>query len=143
MKLSNYIQDISHLDNFELFKANPYGWSIDKDIKGGTYIGYYYEYLSLISTKENIQEASIRCDNYKVMHNEKAYSKRRKPIMGISLHDNTILLFKSGADAHKFNLDFDSSHISKCCNNPKKSHNGYRWKFVNYKHNKRYRKVVK
>ncbi len=120
--LSNYVNDIIKLDNFDLFKENPKGWCIDKDIKGGTYEGYYFQYLSLITRRENANEVwSTR---------EKRYVQPLVPIIAISLKDNTILFFKSAKYAKS--LGFRSSGICNCIKGRFKSYRGYRWFYLDW-----------
>ena len=82
-KLSNYINDIKSLENFDKLCENPSKWSIDKDIKGGK--DYYINNLSIISIKDNIKERNTRRGN----------PNPPIPIIGINIDDNTILIFKS------------------------------------------------
>lgn len=140
--LSGYIEDFQKLENFDLFKENPYGWSIDKDIKGGTYIGYYFEYLSLVSRGDNSKDVINRFGN-SYLHTDVAKKKsaqsRKKPIIGISL--NSIILLKSVNDA--YSKGFNAKAIPSICKGTSRSrtHGGYKWLYVNYKHNKLFRKV--
>ena len=122
--LSKYVLAITQLDNFVLFKQNPKGWCIDKDIKGGKH--YYFENLSLVPKSTNVKERNTRCRN-------PGYS-RRKYIIAIG---STILLYKSSRDASKDGFDYSS--VSKACKNKYYNTNrykGYRWYYVNYKHKK-------
>ena len=144
--LSGYIEDFQKLENFDLFKENPYGWSIDKDIKGGTYIGYYFQYLSLITRSDNCSDANNRRSykdiQYNHLHTSESVAKssksREKSIIGISLTNKSILIFKSLKDAKTQGF---SSNLSKCLKKCQSSHKGYKWYYINYKHNKRLRKI--
>ena len=135
--LSKYVDDIKKLENFDLFKDNPYGWSIDKDIKGGTYDGYYFQYLSLVTISENSTNANDR-RNYSNFDNNpwknsevqvKMASKRKKPVLGIHKDNNSIVVFKSAKDAADF-FNKKSGHITNCCKGNKSSYIGYKWYYL-------------
>ena len=129
--LSKYVNDIMKLENFEAFKENPKGWSIDKDIKGGTLDGYYFEYLSLVTRSDNGRDTINR--------NGTALSEfrfnPRRPIIAIS--PKSKILFKYLRQAT--DKGFDISCVCKCLKGERKLHKGYKWKYINYTHNKIYR----
>lgn len=130
---SGYIEDIMKLENFDLFKENPKGWSIDKDIKGGTYVGYYFQYLSLVRKGDNTIDANSRRDYSKTnnpMHDPLVAKKFMKPIVGISNDDNSIIFFKSLKDAE--DSGFKRSSICNVLKNRRKSHGGYRWFYLDW-----------
>ena len=60
---------------------------------------------------------------------------KRKPVIGIQY--NSIVLLKSTLEA--YNKGFDQGNISRCLKNPKSTHCGYKWRYINFKHNKIYR----
>ena len=51
-----------------------------------------------------------------------------KKIIGYSLIDNKVIILQSTQQAKKFG--FDQSAISKCCLGQRKSHLGYKWKYL-------------
>lgn len=119
--LSNYVNDIMRLDNFDLFKENPNGWSIDKDIKIPGNRDYYFEALSIIPIKDNSIERNYRRGN----------PNPSKPVIGLS---NKIILLKNVNEG--FSLGFDGGAICKCCKKKWKTYKGYKWYYINYKHGK-------
>jgi hypothetical protein len=119
---SGYVEDIMKLENFDLFKENPYGWSIDKDIKGGTHVGYYFEYLSLITQSNNSKDARAR-------------NRKTRSVIAIG---EDILIFTEINKAKM--LGFDVKHMRYYISK-KKLHNGYRWYYINYNHGRRLRYV--
>jgi hypothetical protein len=118
--LSEYAKDIQKLENFDLFKENPQGWSIDKDnkIKGNR--DYYFEALSLVPRKENSKERMSRKGSPNKNH--------FKPIIGINIDSNFIIVFKSRNDAK--DKGFDLGNITKCCQKKIKSYKGYKWEYL-------------
>ena len=129
IRLSNYLLDILRLDNFNIFKENPKGWSIDKDIKIPGNKEYKFEALSLVTRSDNSKERQTRSPF--------CPERPKTPVIGIS--NNSILIFKSSRYAEA--LGFDASTIIKCCKGKRPSHKGYRWYYLNYKHGKRLRKI--
>jgi len=141
--LSEYVDDFQKLENFDLFKENPHGWSIDKDIKGGTHIGYYFEYLSLTTRSDNSKNRADR-DGYSQLHTKDARAKasknKMKSIIGIPTVKGSIIIVDSVNNVR--DKDFDPSAVSKCCKG-KNDHKykKYKWFYIKYKHNKTYRRV--
>lgn len=127
--LSNYVHDIMLLDNFDKLCENPSKWEIDKDIKDPNNRCYFFEHLSITSKYTNRQERNNRCGN----------PSPKKYIIAIST--NKVFLFKSLSDVRKYKIS--RKVVSKCLSKEKDSYKGYEWHYINYKHNKRYRKVVK
>lgn len=101
--LSNYINDIQLLEDFDLLKENPSQYEIDKDRIDSNNRCYYFEHLSIILSTENTKERNTRLGN----------PNPSIPIIGININDNTFLLFKSPYDA--LDKGFDPSNIRKCC----------------------------
>lgn len=128
-RLSNYFTDIPKLDNFEIFKENPKGWSIDKDIKIPGNREYKFEALSLVTRSDNSKERQTR--------NPFTPNRPKTPVIGIS--NDSILIFKAIRYAEV--LGFSAGTISNCCKGKRPHHNGYKWYYINYKHGKRLRKI--
>ena len=137
--LSNYVKDIYRLDNFEYFKEHPeLSWSIDKDFKIKNNRDYYFEALTLMTRSDNTKEANSR-RNFSYLHYSEISAKVgkacRKPIIGISKESIILLKYRNQARDFNFNPNMISNVLSKRA----KTHRGYRWYYINYKHNKIYR----
>ena len=145
---SFYVEVVSSLDYFTEFCNSPNLYHIDKDFKNGQLLGYTPDTLKIIYYKDNIDEMLNRCGNpftgSKVKRvcnfNEKARINsglsRRKPIIGIG---KSIILLHSAKDGIK--LGFNPSNITNCLKKRYATHKEYKWYYISYKHNKRYRKV--
>ena len=131
-KLSNYKDFIMNEPRFEEFKATCHEitWSVDKDIKKKGNKNYYPEFMTLCTKSENSQDCCSR--------NGSPNKGNFKSVIALS-KDNLILI-KSINEAKNFG--FKHQGIYRSMRN-KRPYNGYRWYYINYKHNKRYRKVVK
>lgn len=103
-------------------------WSVDKDSKDPNNRNYYPQYMTLTTGSENSKEMINRCGT----------PKSKTPVIAMG-KNNKILLFKSTLDAK--DKGFNSGNISKCLNKKLKTHKGYKWYKVNYKHNLRLRRV--
>ena len=129
--LSNFVDWIKVQPNFQDF-YNSYldiSWSIDKDIKVSNNRLYYPEFMLLIPRKDNSLDA------FKKHNNPSKVLKRF--IIGIKKDEK--ILSKSLRSLDKYG--FDHSYISKCCRKIHKTHKGYKWYYINYKHGKRLRRV--
>lgn len=136
--LSGYLEDIQKLENFDLFKENPKGWCIDKDIKGGHLEGYYFEYLSLITKSENSVECNKRTGSKQLFTKatrEKAHLNKRRPIIGINIKDGSFLIFDYVRQSEEYG--FNPSHIVSCIKGVRKSHKGYKWEYYKEANNGR------
>lgn len=138
--LSNFIKWIETQPTFLEFKANPKGWSVDKDMKVIGNKNYYPEFMSLVTRSENSKDV---CTRNPAWHSKdsraKASKSSLKPIIGIHKKDSKILLFKSTKEATE--KGFTDTCISNCLNRRQKSSKGYKWYYINYKHNKVYRRL--
>lgn len=125
--LSNYVGFIMSEPRFEEFTltCDKVSWTIDKDAKDPNNRNYYPEYMTLCTKSENTQERNSRRGN----------PNPKVPIIGIK--GDSVILLKSmfDGDAKRFN----NGNISLCLNKKRKTHKGYKWYKVNYKHNKTYR----
>ena len=113
--LSNYISDIMTLENFNKLQEEPSKWHIDKDIIDPNNKIYSYEYLSIISASDNSVEALSRNGN----------PKPKRPIIGINIDTNTIIILKCMTDGKSLGLN--SGGISNCCDRNNRSYKGYKW----------------
>lgn len=59
---------------------------------------------------------------------DNSYQTRCKPIVGISLLDNTTIFFEKSSDLAK--QGFERHLVSKCCRNLRKDYKGYKWMFL-------------
>ena len=132
--LSNYVAWIESRPRFEEFcsTCDKVMWSVDKDSKFSGNRDYYPEYMTLMTGSENSKERNAR--------NGLPGLKRMKPVIGIPLDNiNKIILTISRQDVS--NYEFDPSSVGKCVAKKKKykTHKGYKWFRLSYKHNKKYR----
>ena len=116
--LSNYANFILNEPNFDLF-VNTYdtiSWTVDKDIKVKGNRKYYPEFMTLCTKSVNSSEVNTRT--------------KRKPIIGISLHDNSFILYKYILQVE--DDGFDPSAVAKCCKGKWKHHKykGYKWYYL-------------
>ena len=128
--LSNYVKWVESQPRFEEFceTCDKTMWSIDKDAKYPGNRDYYPEYITLMYHSENSQERINRNGN----------PKPKQSVIGIPSDDtNKIVLTISQKDVSSYG--FDQGGVSSCIRKKCKTHKGYKWYRVNYKHNKTYR----
>ena len=137
----HYINSIIH-DDFRLFSnflkwlqvqplfkefcstCHEVRWELDKDMKVKNNVHYIPEYITLCTRSDNLKDRNNRRGN--PLSNPKYHPK--KPIIGISLNDNTIIYIKSTNEAKDFGFDKDC--IRRCCIGKQKNHRGYIWKYL-------------
>ena len=124
--LSNYVSWIIKQPRFNEFCNTCHftRWNVDKDLKGDNKC-YFPEYMCLIPQSENSRERNQR----------RGSIYKRKPCIGIK--SDSVLLLKSLNDGELYG--FNHTHISNCCKKRYKTHKKYKWYFINYTHNTRYR----
>lgn len=115
---SNYVTDITKLENFDKFCENPSKWEIDKDKIDPNNRCYFFEHLSIISKVDNLCERNSRCGN----------PSPKKSVLGINILDGSTIIFDYIRQAK--DKGFDAGHIIKCCKGERKSHKGYMWKYI-------------
>ena len=127
---SNYLEWIKSQPRFDEFcsTCHEVTWVIDKDMKCLGNKNYFPEYMTLCTSSDNSKEVNKRCNNSKKLRSDENYRKRRVPVMGISLTDNTILIFKCAGDA--VSLGFNKGAIGDTCKGFYSKHNGYRWYYL-------------
>ncbi len=127
--LSNYVDWIIQEPRFEEFcnTCDTISWSVDKDAKQSDNRNYYPECMTLTTNSENVKEMLAR----------KGTRIPKIPVIGIK--DNSMALLKSMSDGD--NRGFNRGNIYSCINKRLKTHKGYKWYKVNYKHNLRLRKM--
>ena len=80
---------------------------------------------------ENLEWCTPQYTNNYGTHNERSAKSsgktRSKKVIGYSLTDTKVVIFKSTQQASKFGF----THVSKCCNGKRKSDKGYKWRYIN------------
>ena len=129
---SNYLDWIMKQPRFEEFcsTCDVIMWSVDKDMKKKDNIHYFPEFMTLCTQSEN-SKARIETKGA-AMLNPQYSSKLKKPVIGININDNTILLFKSAKDASDY-LECYSGPITSCCKGNKPSYMKYKWYYLDMK----------
>ena len=130
--LSNYVKWIEEQPRFNEFckTCNKTMWSIDKDLKYPNNRYYYPEYMTLTTQSENTKE--------RINRNGSPNRTPKKPVIGIPLDVmNKIVFTISIKDVRKYG--FDKGNVSKCLSKIYKTHKGYKWYKLSYRHNKKYR----
>lgn len=141
--LSNYVRFLESQPNFQEFcnTCDKIRWSVDKDMKCPGNKNYYPEFMTLCTTSDNSIDA---CSRKPYWHGKdarkRASQSQKKPVIGVGISNNSILLFKCINDTK--DRGFTQSNVSNALKGRQKSHRGYRWYYVNYKHNKILRKVI-
>lgn len=133
--LSNYVKWIESQPRFEEFCSTHKDilWSIDKDAGGG----HYFPHMMVLTTaSENSKEAINRCGNSH-LRSELIRKKTRKPVIGIS--NKNIILLSCVGDA--LNYGFKSTGVSMALKKKLPHYKRYKWFYINYKHNKVYRRI--
>lgn len=130
--LSKYVDFIESEPRFEEFKTTCHKvrWNVDKDMKCKDNKNYYPEFMTLCIDSENTRA--------RVQDKGNSFKKEVKSAIGFS-SDKIFLFYPL---SRVVNVGLSRQYITTCCKY-NKIYKGYKWKFVNYKHNKRYRKVVK
>ena len=105
--LSNFVTWLESQPRFEEFcsTCDDVMWCIDKDMVNPGNRNYYPDFMSLTTVSENSKERIARKGTSLV--------NTPIPIMGISLDNNTILLFKSRNEVRS--KGFDQSAVGKAC----------------------------
>jgi len=106
--LSNYVNDIMTLENFDKLCENLSEWDIDKDVKDSNNRHYYFENLSIISKNDNCEA-----------------SNPKRPIIAINIKDGSILTFDFVLQVK--DKDFTVSNVVACLKGRQKTHKGYKW----------------
>ena len=119
LTFANFLEDLPLIEGYELWRNNPNtGVSLDKDckIKGNKI--YSLETCKFISRSDNVKESVRRCGN----------PNTPKKVMAISLNETKVLIFQSTNQPKK--IGFDQSTIRQCCEGKRKTHKGYKWKYI-------------
>ena len=83
-----------------------------------------FENLNLMAPKENVNWGSgiERC------RKANTNNPKRSKSVGAYKDGNLVLSFPSVMEAHR--NGFDGSSITKCCNGERKTHRGYKWRYI-------------
>ena len=123
---ANFIEDLPLIEGYELWRDNPNtGVSLDKDSKVKGNKVYSLDTVKFMSKSDNTKEQVERCGSSFINDINR---KPPKKVMAISLTETKVLVFKSMRQAEKFG--FNHSNISVCCNGERKTHKGYKWKYI-------------
>ena len=130
---SNFIKWLELEPRFEEFKATCHEvrWTIDKDIKDSGNRNYYPECMSLVTQSDNNKEMNVRRrgkDRIPYGKGGNSSNHSTKAIIGISIKDNSILVFNSIKEASE--SGFNSGNICSCIKGLYKSSKGYRWFYL-------------
>ena len=77
---------------------------------------------------QNIEWCSAKYNCNFGTRNQRISEKTSKPVLQFTKDGELIREWKSATDVQR-NLGYDNSHISKCCNEKRKSANGFVWKY--------------
>lgn len=144
---SNYVDFIKSQPSFEEFKATCHEvrWSMDKDMKVLGNKNYFPEFMTLCTSSENSRFRNLTYD-YTTMNTSfnnpetqaKCRQSKLKPVIGISTENKHFILLKYIRESTDYGFDF--STVRKCCSGCyHHKHKKYKWYYLNYKHNRKYR----
>ena len=131
---SNYLKWIQAQPRFEEFcsTCHEITWSVDKDMVYPGNRHYFPEYMTLCTMSENSKDSAHRNkDNlHHLSRNDaiKGAKVQYKPIIGISLTNNNILIYKYTRQAK--HDGFDPGAIIKCCKGKWQHYKGYKWYYL-------------
>ena len=141
LSLSNFVDDIKKLENYDKWaehindKINIY--ELDKDIKSnGINKCYCFEQCKFALREENTKQAMKTRDNtylysdnnYMKRINKKGLNSNGFGLLVAMIKDNDIKDIKYNFQYEKDG--FIGSAISKCCNEKRKSHKGFNFKYL-------------
>lgn len=119
---SNFLYWLESEPKFEEFcsTCGDIKWCIDKDMKDPNNRNYFPECMTLTTQSHNCKDVLNRVGN--------PSSNNKRPIMGISLKDGSIITFDSIQEAQ--NNGFNKGNIASCLNGSRISHGGYQWFYL-------------
>lgn len=86
-----------------------------------------HKYNSNYGTRNKRIKSSLSNAHKNGLYNN-SYRLKSKPIIGISLSDNSTIFFKKSLDLEK--QGFERHIVSKCCRNLRLDYKGYKWMFL-------------
>lgn len=121
LRLSNFVEDISKIDNYELWINNPKKYiALDKDIKNnGNNKCYCLEQCMFVTNEKNVKQSNKTMD----------YNKIKKRIIQYDKNMNIIKIWDGIREASR-ELNLDSSAITKCCKGKQKTVKGFIFKYL-------------
>lgn len=150
LKLSNFIEDLHKIDNYELWLINN-NYQLDKDIKSnGKNKCYCLDECMFTTQEENVRQANKTRDDMskakseETKHNmSKAKKGEKNPMYGKHRYGKDApnlgsLIERWNKDGELLDIKyqfeyvqmgFNSGNISLCCSNKQKSHKGYIFKY--------------
>ena len=135
--LSNYVDFIQSQSCFDDFKINYSNYCMDKDSRVLGNKHYSPETCTLMLKSDNAKEVNDRLDSPFERYNIK-YHPHKRPVLAIHKDDPKIILLYDAITAVKRD-GFDASTVSRVIKNEQRHHKGFKWKNLNYWHNKIYR----
>lgn len=117
---SNYVEDISNMENYNHLINNPNLWNIDKDIICSGNMCYSPEKCRIVSKYDNISETIDR--------NNKTTSVARSPVIQMDKNMNILNEYPSIKRA-SIETGVNSQCISLCCRGRLKTSGGFIWKY--------------
>lgn len=143
--LSNFVEDIKLLENYDKWLENKERYELDKDIKsGGKNKCYCPEQCMFVTKTENSKQARKTTD-YSYMKNENHWmygkhhteeskkkiseSKNGKPIGCLIDRYKNKTLIDTKYWFEYVEMGFDGGAISACCKSKRKSHKGFIFKY--------------
>ena len=83
------------------------------------------------NSASNLEWCTREYNNNHGTRNEKSGKSQSKKVIGYSLTTTKVIVLQSTKQAKKFG--FNQGNIYDCCNGKRKSHNGYRWYYLDDK----------
>ena len=138
LKLSNFVDDISKIDNYELWKNNPNKKiALDKDIKSNGNNKCYCLEQCMFTTKSKNSQQAISTRNNEYLANRISYKNPySKKIEQYDKNNNLIKIWNSIQDI-KRELNINDTSITMCCKFYDMNCNKSEW-FKKYKKNPYY-----
>lgn len=132
--LSNFVEDIKLLENYDKWLENKKRYELDKDIKSdGENKCYCLENCLFELKSKNISESNKRMSydftktkEHKIK--QRKTSKTKRKIIGIDEVSKKIIVINSIRSSNNFG--FNPSCIWGCCNKKRKTHKGYKWYYL-------------
>ena len=131
LKLSNFVEDINKIDNYELWLDNPNKRiALDKDIKYKNNKEYSLEKCQFITIEENTKQAVKTRNNEYLKNNIGSLHPKHKIVAQYDLNNNLIKIW-SCAEYAVNELNIKKQGISACCLGKYKQSGGFKWKYLN------------
>lgn len=131
LKLSNFLQDICKIDNYEYWLNHPNERvALDKDIKSnGENKKYSLENCMFTSQLENTRQANKTRDN-KHLYNRTGKNNPNHGELVAQIDKNTNKIINLKYNREYIKLGFNCGAITECCKNKRKTHKSYIFKYI-------------